>query len=648
MDLHPETLTWTGLLAQWVQFAQASLALPDEADGPRWRASVPAIINLQAVTFALADVHRLPRDEQALALDKADLLIGAASDDLRAIWRDDGMASMVREIMDDAVAALRASQRNYDARAMTMIAASIAVHEPGDVGLELQRAQAAVNAGARLVEWRVDGLAEHAAEVLKLVRESPAPCIVTCRAEWEGGDYRGDEATRAALFETLLKAESRPRYIDVEWSALMRDPQSWRAVRDLLQSQSERDLHTSLVLSTHDFNGRPADLLQRVEAMANDPLCAVVKVAWAARSLRDNLEAFDLVRDRHKPMIAICMGPFGLLSRVLARKFGGLLTFAVHDEAEVTGPGQPTIGDLLNLYRSDRIGPQTRVYGVIGWPISHSQSPAIHNAGFSAIGFDGVYLPLPIPPEYEHFKATVGSLVDHAGVHFRGASVTLPHKENLLRFVRERGGRIDPITERIGAANTIVVGSAGGLECLNTDCPAAVESLCAGMGIDRDGLKGKRVAVIGAGGVARAVIAGLSECGAEVVIFNRSFDTASHLAAEFGGDERGVTAAPLESIVGGSFDVIVNGTPIGMHGGPAPNDLPIPADVHMDDSTTVFDTVYAPARTPLIKEAESRGARVIAGLDMFIRQAALQFERWTGVPAPLETFRKALERRPQS
>src|SRR5207247_1557789 len=153
--------------------------------------------------------------------------------------------------------------------------------------------------------------------------------------------------------------------------------------------------------------------------------------------------------------------------------------------------------------------PETRVYGVIGWPVEHSRSPAIHNAGFDAVGHDGVYLPLPIPPEYEHFKATVGAMIDHARLNFRGASVTIPHKENLLRFVNERGGRIDPLTERIGAANTLMVGSAGGLECANTDCPAAVQALCAGMNVDQSQLPEMRIAVIGAGGVDRAMVAGL-------------------------------------------------------------------------------------------------------------------------------------------
>lgn len=541
---------------------------------------------------------------------------------------------------------------------MTLIAASIAVHEPDDIGLSLSRAADAAESGANLIEWRIDGLAQNH-EVMdevanlaqQLVRESPLPCIVTCRIATEGGEYSGDEQSRAALYESMVGSDHRPRYIDVEWAAMRRSPSTWASLRSCLKvEQSRSDLHTGLILSTHDFTSRPADLLQRIEGMSRDPLCAAVKVAWQARSLRDNLEAFDLLRDRHKPMIALCMGQFGLMSRVLAPKFDGFLTFAVDQEMEVTAPGQPTIDELKKLYRFDRIGKSTRVYGVIGWPVSHSQGPAIHNAGFTTTGFDGVYLPLPIPGgpvEYEHFKATVGALIDHPSLNFCGASVTIPHKENLLRFVKERGGRVDPLVERIGAANTLIVPSEfSGLECINTDAPAAIHSLCAGMGINRNEFGNLRIAVIGAGGVARAVIPGLVECGANVTIFNRSLERATRLAAEFSIREAasGVEAKLLDLIARERFDVLINCTPIGMHGGPAPDELPIPTSVVLDESVTVFDTVYTPPRTPLIQQAEARGAKTITGVDMFVLQATLQFEKWTGTPGPRETFERALSR----
>src|ERR1043165_4929736 len=182
---------------------------------------------------------------------------------------------------------------------MTLIAASIAVHDAADASIALDRAAGAAKSGANMIEWRIDELVgqEHAGKlVASLVRGSPVPCIVTCRSAREGGEYRGDEQTRAEFFATLVQSDDRPRYIDVELSAFKRDPIAWKTVRAAIESQGDRDLRTGLILSLHDFDRRPPDLIQPIEQMIADPLCSVMKVAWHARSLRDNLEAFDLLR----------------------------------------------------------------------------------------------------------------------------------------------------------------------------------------------------------------------------------------------------------------------------------------------------------------------------------------------------------------
>jgi 3-dehydroquinate dehydratase/shikimate dehydrogenase len=338
---------------------------------------------------------------------------------------------------------------------------------------------------------------------------------------------------------------------------------------------------------------------------------------------------------------------------VLAAKSGALLTYASVGVGAETAPGQPTIDDLLGRYRFEKIGPATAVYGVIGWPVAHSLGPVIHNAGFGKIGYDGVYLPMPIPPEYEHFKATVGSLVDHGTLQFRGASVTTPHKENLVRFVEERGGKVCETAGRLGAANTLVVGNGGKVECTNTDAPVILGSLCGAMDIDPAGLRDVSVAVLGAGGVARAVVGALADAGANVVIFNRTRGRAELLADRF-RDHRDVAGRPvrvlvsgLDSIADGNFRIFVNCTSVGMTGGPAPDASPLTSAVTLDESAVVFDTVYAPPRTPLLRQAEAAGAQTIGGLDMFLRQAALQFLVWTGCEAPSDVFRESIAgRRP--
>ena len=496
-----------------------------------------------------------------------------------------------------------------------------------------------------MIEWRIDALAmedDSADQVITLVRDCPLPCIVTCRIESEGGEFAGDEVTRLAILRRLIESDRPPRYVDLELAALQRDPRVRQFVGSHFKPEHSASggLKTSLILSSHDFQTRPPGLIQRIEAMVNEPACAVVKVAWQARSLRDNLEAFELLRERRKPMIALCMGRFGLMSRVMAAKFGGLLTYAVpgDDVFEATAPGQPTIEQLVKLYRFDRICAATKVYGVIGWPVEHSLSPQFHNDAFEKAGHDGVYLPLPIPPEWEHFKATVGALLDFKPLDFRGASVTIPHKENLLRFVRERSGQVDELAQRVGAANTLIVNDDGSIECANTDAPAAVDAMSAGMQINRTALAGRKVAILGAGGMARAAAVGFASAGANVIIFNRTQDKARALAAEL--SSRGLQGKIVPGKPGridcGCFDIIINCTLLGMEGGPAPGESPLPPDAPLDENVTVMDTVYAPApgQTPLLKQAAARGARTISGIELFNRQAAMQFERWTGARLP--------------
>jgi 3-dehydroquinate dehydratase/shikimate dehydrogenase len=537
---------------------------------------------------------------------------------------------------------------------MAFVATPIRVARADAVSSALEDARRVIADGARMIEWRVDELIGPGdlAATERLVRDSPAPCIVTCRGAVEGGGYVGPDDARWAYWEGVARFPTPPRYIDVEWSAARTAPARLASLSAVVSSRgSDGDSPTGLILSSHDFEGRPADLLQQIEAMSAEPGCAVIKVAWRARSLRDNLEAFELLSTRPRPMIALCMGEFGLPSRVLAPKFGGLVTFAAADPRQATAPGQPTVRDLRDVYRIDRVSATTLVYGVIGWPIAHSRGPHLHNAGFEAVGHDGVYLPLPVPADPLHFKATVTTLLEDPRLQFAGASVTLPHKENLVQLVRERGGVIEPLAALMGAGNTLAV-DPGGLRCANTDGPAAVEALCDAMAVAPDGLTGRRVAVLGAGGVARAVVAALALAGAEIVVFNRDRARAEALAAALAGKPRpdggttAVTVGESAALAGGGFEVVINCTPIGMDGGPAPDRSPLDAlggeTMPLNDRVAVFDTVYTPRRTPLIREAEARGARTVTGDEMFVRQAALQLEMWTGAPAPMELYRRRL------
>ena len=530
--------------------------------------------------------------------------------------------------------------------AVSLLCVSIFVDSPADVALAIGRAARAVADGARIIEWRLDALAEDPDGLIaikRLLADSPAPCIATIRAEEEGGTWQGDEQTRISILEAIGTGDHPPAYIDLELGAWNRSANLRQKVRLAIDHAAQvRDISTRLILSSHDFGGRPANLISRIADMAATDACAVGKVAYMARSLRDSLEMFDLVAERVKPMIGLCMGEYGLPTRILAPKFGGFLTFAATDDGATTAPGQPTVRDLAETYRFHYIGPRTRVYGVVGHPVGHSLGPRVHNRGFADAGIDAVYLPMPVAPGWESFKATIGECIDHRRLDFGGCSVTLPHKENLLRFGRDVGAEIDPLVARIGAANTLVVdrdadGAVSGLRVLNTDAIAAVESLARGFEPDAatprpaaEVLKGRRVAVIGAGGVSRAVAAGLLACDAEVVIFNRTRTRSENVVRDLRNHGRISVGRTMDELACGCFHAFVNATPVGMAGGPAPDESVLPDDLAFDDSMVVMDTVYTPRMTPMLAIARDRGARVVDGTAMFVAQAEAQFLAWTG------------------
>lgn len=528
--------------------------------------------------------------------------------------------------------------------------------EPDEIVRALVDADSARTLGADLIEWRLDALFHGSgddageAAALRLVAESPLPCIATIRSSAEGGAYDGDDDARIALYERLGTADTPPRYIDLEWSTLSRSANLAQKVRLAVEHEhQQRDVTTSLICSAHDFTGRPADLLRRLEAMRTEPATRIIKIAFTARTIRDNLELFDLLAARDRPMIALGMGESGLLSRVLAPKFGAFLTFAALNPQSTSAPGQPTLSDLLDRYRFRAIDKRTKVVGVIGWPVSHSLSPDLHNAGFHAIGFNAVDLPMPVAPEWEAFKATLAELIGCEPLDLIGASVTIPHKEHLVRFARENGWDIDEQTGRIGAANTIAQGPDGAWIVRNTDALAIADRLTEAQG--RLSLTGDSVAILGAGGAARAAAVACADLGAEVRIINRTIDRAQALIAELSlppgihvhlATEDDLRAAPP--------DILINCTPVGMSTGPAPEDSPV-SEATLDVltvNTLVFDTVYTPLQTPLIRAAQARSLRTITGDAMFIRQAEAQFALWTGQAAPEGLFERVLAERMNS
>ncbi|RMH25209.1 MAG: type I 3-dehydroquinate dehydratase [Planctomycetota bacterium] len=546
---------------------------------------------------------------------------------------------------------------------MTLLCVPILADDPA---IARRDAILAAEKGADIVEYRVDLLMEleeplesRIDRIKALVADSPLPCILTCRPEWEGGLYTGPEDERVSMFEALGTADHPPAYIDVELKAYTASPNIRQKINLAVDHpKQQRAVRTRLILSTHDFQSRPADLTRRILAMHDEPACAIVKIAYRARSIRDNLELFDILAERQKPTIALAMGEHGLMSRVLAPKFGAFLTFASLRDESATAPGQPTIDDLLNLYRFRSIKPTTKVYGVIGWPVAQSMSPLIHNAGFESIGFDGVYLPLPIaadPNDPEStaisLRATFAALVTHGALNFAGASVTVPHKELILQ---------DSALEDIGPWNIYDIGAANTLhrhaydpnrpdehlwQAANTDAAAISTLLDDEFGSIRD----KRIAIIGAGGAARAAAYVSATRGARVTIYNRNADRAKSLAASLNklDLDQEITAAASDTLPTSHADLYINCTPLGMTAGPDPDALaiPIPDMPNLSPDTVFFDTVYNPPETPMLREARARGYRTIDGVQMFVKQAAAQFQLWTNHPAPTDLFDRLVRQR---
>ncbi len=464
---------------------------------------------------------------------------------------------------------------------------------------------AASQAGADMVELRLDYLATCDRDaVATLLADRPLPVIVTCRPARQGGRFAGDEAERLAILS--VAAELGADYVDIEADVA---PASRPGGR--------------IILSHHDFSARPADLDAIVARLA-DSDADVVKVAFAAAGPEDALAALKVLHEADRPVIALAMGECGIVSRILAGKFGAFGTFASVRAGAESAPGQLTVEQMRGLYRWDEIGPATNVYGVIGCPIAHSMSPAIHNAAFAAAGMDAVYVPLRIEPGQENFRRFFGALAQAPWAGLRGVSVTIPHKENALALVGPEA--VDELARRIGAINTVRIDPDGTLRGWNTDYAAATDALVSAMGIAREQLAGGAVAVVGAGGAARAIVAALAHYGANVTVYNRTFARAEKLAEEFGA-----AARPLDALADLSAEIIINCTSIGMH--PHVDDTPVPADA-LAGVKVVFDTVYNPIETRLLAEAKAAGCRCVSGVDMFVNQAVAQFEAWTDREAP--------------
>jgi 3-dehydroquinate dehydratase/shikimate dehydrogenase len=474
----------------------------------------------------------------------------------------------------------------------------------------LDKAEAVLRENA-LIELRLDYLKTPLAalsQLRHLMEARPdAIIIATCRRTEAGGKFHGSVA---AQMEVLRKAtEIGCPAVDVEIeSAEAISTEDWEDLR----------ARAAIVLSSHDFKstGNLEETFARMRGFPAD----FYKLIGTATCLHDNVVMTRFL-EQHSPeysMVGACMGEQGMLSRILGIRAGGAFTFGSAEQGKETAPGQPTYRELRDFYRIEQIESVTKVYGIAGDPVAHSMSPWVMNSAFRRENVNAVYAPLQ--------AKTLDDLLSTArDLPLNGLSVTMPYKQAVVEHLDNS----DALTRRTGACNTIVRGKDGRLFGFNTDVYGIVAAI-----EPRVPLQGARVLVLGAGGAARAAVFGLRAKGAEVFILNRTVATAQALAKESGSTT--VKRSELPKL---NFDIVFNATPVGMG-----LDKHTPLEENELNALWVFDSVYNPIETELLKLAQSKGCGTISGAEMFVHQAARQFEIWTGKPAPIDNIRQVLLR----
>ncbi|HYU44997.1 MAG TPA: shikimate dehydrogenase [Terriglobales bacterium] len=459
------------------------------------------------------------------------------------------------------------------------------------------------------LEFRLDYLKQPIAALPKVRRfletHQNVTAIATCRRVHNGGKFKGSLASQ---LDVLAKANAAGcQIVDIELeSALKTKPEMLARLRS----------RAGLILSFHDFRAT-RNLGNTLEKMLKVP-ADFYKVVSTATKLSDNVAMMKFleIESEKNALIGLCMGEQGIISRVLSVRAGSVFTFGAVSAVQKTAPGQVSAQQLRSIYRIEQVDAATRVYGVAGDPIEQSLSPIIMNTALRRENVNAVYLAL-------HAKTLKDLVYCLREIPLHGLSITMPYKRAILECL----DNTDAHTSKIGACNTVVRGQEGKLYGFNTDTAGVVRPL-----EQRLSLEGAKVLVVGAGGAGRAAVFGVKERGADVWVLNRSSAKAQKLARQ--ARARTIKRADLRKI---AFDVIINATPVGMGN---TRDCPLKDDEIQ--ARVVFDMVYDPVETHLLQVARSKGFAVVAGVEMFVHQAARQFEIWTGKPAPAGDMLRAV------
>jgi 3-dehydroquinate dehydratase / shikimate dehydrogenase len=444
---------------------------------------------------------------------------------------------------------------------------------------------------ADIIEIRLDKLSEPDLSVFSKFKS--IPILLTNRNLSNGGFFAGDEQKRLKVLKEAINFGFD--FIDLEYDTDKKEL-DW-----FLNNRKK----TKIILSYHNFQDTPknlANIFKKLLAKKPD----IIKICTFANKIEDNIPIIKLLENKPKgvDLIIHTMGEKGESSRIMCGLKGNYFTYSSIDSDNRTAPGQISVSKLKSSYRLDRLKNNPKIFGLTGNPVKHSFGYLIHNLAFSKLNFNAVYLNFlvdDLPKFIESFRE-----------YYSGLSVTIPFKEKILPLL----DHIDPVAAKIGAVNT-VINRNNKLYGYNTDAFGIYNALRS-----KINLKNKTIVVVGNGGSARAALSVLKEETKKIIIIGRDTKKAEKLAIEFGT----WFYASLDTISQiGKFDILINTTPVGMF----PNISVSPVDKKYVKDCLVFDMIFNPFETKLLKDAKDNGCKTISGFDMFLFQAEAQFKLFT-------------------
>jgi 3-dehydroquinate dehydratase/shikimate dehydrogenase len=437
-----------------------------------------------------------------------------------------------------------------------------------------------------LVEIRIDHIKD--LDIEALLRPPRPRVIVTNRHRAEGGRFNGSAETQLRTLSSAMEAGAEFADIELRWGI--------RQIRRLLSTVPA----SRLIVSYHDTTRTPSNLRQVVKRLSAAPV-KNLKLVTSANDINDNKAICDiLTRSRRagRHISAFCMNERGQISRILGARYGSAFTYASSGMGEPTAPGQLSANDLKTIYRVERINSNTRLFGLVGNPVSHSKGYRFHNGVFARKSLNAVYVNFLVDDVRTFFKTFREEI--------SGLSITMPFKRAVIPLL----DRVDEDALTLQSVNTIVA-KRGRLAGSNTDFRAIRKILAA-----KTRLRGKKAVILGTGATASTMAYAAIEAGASATIVGRSAERAREAAARLNCDW-----ATFEDLPGLTADILFNGTPVGMAG--HLNRSPVPGKF-LRKGMTVFDAVHYPPVTLLLRRAKSAGCQIITGTELFEEQANLQ------------------------